>query len=160
MRATILHAPGDVGALVLYCRDATSRVPAAGEPGGAGVRERAPQPLRVRREAADLRNNAEQQAYSVDKLLKDNDEKLPADVKSEVQADVDALKQALEGEDDDAVKTAYDKLQQSQTKLGEALYAQSQTEGAEGASGAGATGAPGDEDIVDAEVVDDEDEKK
>ena len=115
---------------------------------------------RVRREAADLRNNAEQQAYSVDKLLKDNDEKLPADVKSEVQADVDALKKALEGEDEDAVKSAYDKLQQSQTKLGEALYAQSQTEGAEGAPGAGATGATGDEDIVDAEVVDDEDEKK
>ena len=113
---------------------------------------------RVRREAADLRNNAEQQAYSVDKLLKDNDEKLPADVKSEVQADVDALKKALEGEDEDAVKSAYDKLQQSQTKLGEALYAQSQTEGAEGAPGAGATGATGDEDIVDAEVVDDEDE--
>ncbi|MGQ1796345.1 molecular chaperone DnaK [Kocuria oceani] len=115
---------------------------------------------RVRREAADLRNNAEQQAYSVDKLLKDNDEKLPADVKSEVQADVDALKQALEGEDEAAVKSAYDKLQQSQTKLGEALYAQAQADGAEGAPGAGATGAAGDEDIVDAEVVDDENEKK
>ncbi|MFC4903276.1 molecular chaperone DnaK [Kocuria oceani] len=115
---------------------------------------------RVRREAADLRNNAEQQAYSVDKLLKDNDEKLPEDVKSEVQADVDALKQALEGEDEAAVKSAYDKLQQSQTKLGEALYAQAQADGAEGAPGAGATGAAGDEDIVDAEVVDDENEKK
>ncbi|OLT03305.1 molecular chaperone DnaK [Kocuria sp. CNJ-770] len=115
---------------------------------------------RVRREAADLRNNAEQQAYSVDKLLKDNDEKLPADVKSEVQADVDALKQALEGEDEAAVKSAYDKLQQSQTKLGEALYAQAQADGAEGAPGADATGAAGDEDIVDAEVVDDENEKK
>jgi molecular chaperone DnaK len=114
-----------------------------------------------RREAADLRNNAEQQAYSVEKLLKENDEKLPADVKSEVQSDVDDLKKALEGEDDDAVKTAYDKLQQSQTKLGEALYAQASADGAEGAPGAGATGAAaGDEDIVDAEVVDDEDEKK
>ncbi|MGX5357018.1 molecular chaperone DnaK [Kocuria sp. KH4] len=115
---------------------------------------------RVRREAADLRNNAEQQAYSVDKLLKDNDEKLPADVKSEVQADVDALKQALEGEDEAAVKSAYEKLQQSQTKLGEALYAQAQADGADGAPGAGATGTAGDEDIVDAEVVDDENEKK
>ncbi|GEO95094.1 molecular chaperone DnaK [Kocuria turfanensis] len=115
---------------------------------------------RVRREAADLRNNAEQQAYSVDKLLKDNDEKLPADVKSEVQADVEALKQALEGEDEAAVKSAYDKLQQSQTKLGEALYAQAQADGAEGAPGAGAADSAGDEDIVDAEVVDDENEKK
>jgi molecular chaperone DnaK len=115
---------------------------------------------RVRREAADLRNNAEQQAYSVDKLLKDNDEKLPADVKTEVQADVDALKQALEGEDEAAVKSAYEKLQQSQTKLGEALYAQAQADGADGTPGAGATGTAGDEDIVDAEVVDDENEKK
>ena len=115
---------------------------------------------RVRREAADLRNNAEQSAYSIEKLLKDNDDKLPEDVKSEVQADVDALKQALEGEDEAAVKSAYEKLQQSQTKLGEALYAQAQADGADGTPGAGATGTAGDEDIVDAEVVDDENEKK
>lgn len=115
-----------------------------------------------RREAADLRNNAEQQAYSVEKLLKDDDGKLPEDVKSEVQADVDAVKQALEGDDDDAVKDAFEKLQTSQTKIGEALYAQAQAGDASGAAGAGAEGASGqdDDDIVDAEVVDDEDGKK
>ncbi|MDN5700493.1 MAG: Hsp70 family protein, partial [Kocuria sp.] len=115
-----------------------------------------------RREAADLRNNAEQQAYSVEKLLKEDEGKLPEDVKSEVQADVDAVKSALEGEDDDAVKTAFDKLQTSQTKIGEALYAQAQADGASADAGAADAGeAPKeDDDIVDAEVVDDEDNGK
>ncbi|MFF2675645.1 molecular chaperone DnaK [Arthrobacter koreensis] len=123
-----------------------------------------------RREAADVRNSAEQLAYSVDKLLTDNDDKLPEDVKSEVKGDVDALKKALEGTDnDDEVKTAFEKLQTSQTKLGEAIYSQAQAAGEPGA-GAGAEGgsaagegaggsAAGDEDIVDAEVVDDEEKK-
>ncbi|MBO0897555.1 MULTISPECIES: molecular chaperone DnaK [Arthrobacter] len=118
-----------------------------------------------RREAADVRNSAEQLAYSVDKLLTDNDDKLPEDVKTEVKGDVDALKKALEGtENDDEVKSAFEKLQTSQTKLGEAIYAQAQSEGAAGGAGAGDAGAAGgssagDEDIVDAEVVDDEDKK-
>src|SRR5699024_734801 len=54
-----------------------------------------------RREAAERRNAAEATAYSVDKLLKENDEKLPEEVKTEVQADVDALKKALDGTDND-----------------------------------------------------------
>ncbi|MDO4918229.1 molecular chaperone DnaK [Kocuria sp.] len=117
-----------------------------------------------RREAADRRNNAEQTAYSVEKLIKDDEGAIPEDVKSEVQADVDAVKSALEGDDDDAVKAAFEKLQTSQTKIGEALYAQSQTEGAAGAQ-AGAAGAEGaqaagDDDIVDAEVVDDDNDGK
>ncbi|WP_270239327.1 molecular chaperone DnaK [Kocuria marina] len=113
-----------------------------------------------RREAADRRNNAEQQAYSVEKLLKDDEGKIPEDVKTEVQADVDAVKSALEGDDDDAVKAAFEKLQASQTKIGEALYAQAQSEGADGAQpGAEGAQAKDDDDIVDAEVVDDEDGK-
>ncbi|UOQ87616.1 molecular chaperone DnaK [Agromyces endophyticus] len=120
---------------------------------------------KARRESAETRNSAEQLAYSVEKLIKDNDDKLPADVKSEVQGDVDALKSALAGDDDDAVKTAFEKLSQSQTKLGEAIYAQSQAADAsasgEDASATGQAGdASSDEDVVDAEVVDDEDEKK
>ena len=116
-----------------------------------------------RREAADRRNNAEQTAYSAEKLIKDDEGAIPEDVKTEVQADVDAVKAALEGDDDDAVKTAFEKLQTSQTKIGEALYAQSQAEGAAGAE-AGAAGAEGaqasDDDIVDAEVVDDDNDGK
>ncbi|HJD50951.1 MAG TPA: molecular chaperone DnaK, partial [Candidatus Rothia avistercoris] len=110
---------------------------------------------KARREAAETRNAAENTAYSIEKLIKDNGEKLPEDVKTEVQADVDALKAALEGEDDDAVKAAFEKLQASQTKLGEALYAQAQ---ADAAAGEGAKAE--DDDVVDAEVIDEDDEKK
>ena len=111
-----------------------------------------------RREAAEVRNNAEQLAYSIDKLIKENDDKLPDDVKTEVQADVDALKTALQSEDEAAVKVAFDKLNASQTKLGEAIYNAPTTEG-ESADGTEATPESSDEDIVDAEIVD-EDESK
>ncbi|MEV7607719.1 molecular chaperone DnaK [Paenarthrobacter sp. NPDC089322] len=117
---------------------------------------------KARREATDTRNSAEQLAYSVDKLIAENDDKLPEEVKTEVKADVDALKSALEGTDDAAVKTAFEKLQASQTKLGEAIYAQAS---AADAPGAGAEGAPAgdkaaDEDIVDAEIIDEDEAKK
>jgi molecular chaperone DnaK len=117
---------------------------------------------KARREATDTRNTAEQLAYSVDKLIADNADKLPEEVKTEVKADVDALKAALEGTDDAAVKTAFEKLQASQSKIGEAIYAQpGSPDGATGAQGApaGEKAAGSDEDIVDAEIVD-EDEKK
>jgi len=112
-----------------------------------------------RREAAETRNTAEQLAYSTDKLIKENDEKLPDDVKSEVQADVDALKTALAGDDDAVIKTAFEKLSESQQKIGQALYTQSQAAPEAPAEEAPAEGG-NDEDIVDAEVVDDEPEKK
>ena len=105
-----------------------------------------------RREEQETRNSAEQLVYQTEKLIKDNDDKLPEDVKSSVQADVDALKTALAGEDVDAVKTAFDALVQSQQKLGEEIYKQQP-------EGEAAPEAPA-EDVVDAEVVDDEDSKK
>ncbi|WP_437582976.1 molecular chaperone DnaK [Paramicrobacterium sp. CJ85] len=118
-----------------------------------------------RREQAETRNNAEQLAYSIEKLIKDNEDKLPEDVKSEVQGDVDSLKSALAGDDDEAVKTAFDKLNESQVKLGEAIYSQAQAEGEQAQAAGEPTEGQGDqgnsdEDVVDAEVVDDEDEKK
>ncbi|MCT1835359.1 molecular chaperone DnaK [Kocuria palustris] len=106
-----------------------------------------------RREAADMRNNAEQLAYSTEKLVKDNEEKLSDDVKTEVQADIDAVKTALEGDDDSAVESAVEKLQGSMGKIGEAVYSQ---DGAEGAAAGEQPAQDEDEDIVDAEVVDDE----
>ena len=110
-----------------------------------------------RREEQDTRNSAEQLVYSTEKLIKENDEKLPEDVKTSVTADVDALKSALAGDDVEAVKTAFDTLVASQQKLGEAIYAAASAESAtEGEAGAEASS----EDVVDAEVVDDEDEKK
>jgi len=104
-----------------------------------------------RREEAETRNQAEQMAYSTEKLIKDNDDKLSEEIKTEVQADVDALKTALAGEDIEAVKTAQEKLTTSSQKLGEAIYAAQPTEGAEEAAS--------DEDVVDAEVVDEEESK-
>ncbi|MFJ6000829.1 molecular chaperone DnaK [Arthrobacter sp. NPDC092385] len=117
-----------------------------------------------RREAADTRNGAEQLAYSVDKLIADNSDKLPEDVRTDVQADVDALKKALESQDnDDEVKSAFEKLQASQSKLGEAIYASAQQD-AGSAAGAPAddqsASAGSDEDIVDAEVVDEDTSEK
>jgi len=111
-----------------------------------------------RRESAEERNQAEQLVYSVEKILKENDEKIPDDVKSEVQADVDALKSALAGEDEEALKKAMETLATSQTKLGEALY---QAEPDAGAPEAGeSSDSAEDEDIVDAEVVDDDTDTK
>jgi len=120
---------------------------------------------KARREATDTRNTAEQLAYSVDKLIADNADKLPEEVKTEVQGDVDSLKKALEGTDDAAVKAAFEKLQASQTKLGEAIYSQAGSPDGAGAAGAeGAAGAPAgskaDEDIVDAEIIDEDEAKK
>ena len=107
---------------------------------------------KARREAADTRNEAESVAYTTEKLLKENGDKLPENVKTEVQGDVDELKKALEGDDDAAVKSAFEKLQASRSKLGEALYAAAQADASESKPAA-------DEDVVDAEVID-EDEKK
>ena len=117
-----------------------------------------------RRESAEVRNQAETLSYSIEKLIKDNEDKLPAEVKDSVQADVDALKSALAGDDEDAVKTAFDKLNASQSQLGEAIYASQQAAGEQGDPtvgdpGNGETPNP-EEDVIDAEVVDDEDDKK
>ncbi len=119
---------------------------------------------KARRAAADTRNIAEQLAYSVDKLISDNADKLPEEIKAEVQADVDALKKALESQDnDDEVKSAFEKLQASQSKLGEAIYASAQQEAGQpsGAPADDQSASEGtDEDIVDAEVVDEDASEK
>jgi molecular chaperone DnaK len=107
----------------------------------------------ARRETAEKRNVAEQMAYSVEKLLEENDDKLPDDVKSEVRADVDALKTALAGTDDAAVDAAVERLQASQGKLGDAIYANQ----GDAAGDETPESTKDDEDIIDAEVVDDED---
>jgi molecular chaperone DnaK len=106
-----------------------------------------------RREDQDTKNQAEQMVYQTEKLIKENDEKLPEDVKTTVQADVDALKTALAGDDIDAIKAALETLNTSAQKLGEAIYAAAAAE-------TPAEGEAAGEDVVDAEVVDDEDEKK
>ena len=105
-----------------------------------------------RREEAETRNPAEQLAYSTEKLIKDNDEKLSEEIKTEVQADVDALKAALAGDDFEAVKTAQEALMTSSQKIGEAVYAAQSEAPAEPEANA--------EDVVDAEVVEDDESKE
>jgi molecular chaperone DnaK len=113
-----------------------------------------------RRELAEVRNSGEQLVYSIEKLIKENADKLPADVKDEVQGDVDALKSALAGDDDDAVKAAFDKLNESQTKLGQAIYASSQAEESAPTPDGPTASSSDDEDVVDAEVVDEDEPKR
>lgn len=119
-----------------------------------------------RREEAEVRNSAEQQAYSIEKLLDDNKDKLDDSVSNEVRESVDALKKALEGDDIEAIKTAQEDLNTKGQKIGEALYADAQaqqsgegwTEEAQAARDS-ASEASEDDDVVDAEIVDDEDEQ-
>jgi molecular chaperone DnaK len=113
---------------------------------------------RKRRESVELRNQADSAVYTTEKFLSDNADKIPADVKSDVEADVAALKKALEGEDDDALKAAVAKLSESSQKMGAAMYASASPEAGD-APGASATGQPSDAasddgDVVDAEIVD------
>jgi molecular chaperone DnaK len=110
---------------------------------------------RLRKEAVETRNQADGLVYQTEKFLADNDEKIPAEVKDEVTADVESLKKALEGDDNDAVASAVAKLGESSQKMGAAMYAAGQADAA--ASGAGETGSgDADEDVVEAEIVDEE----
>ncbi|MFJ4775433.1 molecular chaperone DnaK [Streptomyces sp. NPDC088762] len=110
-----------------------------------------------RREAAESRNQGEQLVYQTEKFVKDNEDKVPAEVKTEVEASVSELKEALKGEDTAAIRTATEKLAAVSQKLGQAIYADAQAaQGAAGAAGAEGAQAKADDDVVDAEIVDDE----
>jgi molecular chaperone DnaK len=120
---------------------------------------------KARREEAETRNSAEQLVYSTEKLLTDNDDKLPEDVKTEVRSAVDDLKKALEGDDLAEVTAKQTALVTASQKIGEALYsANQQPEGApageQPTDGPAASGSTQDDDVVDAEIVDDEGDKK
>ncbi|MDH6138052.1 MULTISPECIES: molecular chaperone DnaK [Kitasatospora] len=108
-----------------------------------------------RREAVETRNQAEQLVYSTEKFIADNTDKLPAEVKTEVETAIGELKEALKGEDIAAIREASEKVSTTAQKLGQALYADAQAAGA-GAAGAEAGQAGAEEDVVDAEIIDDE----
>ncbi|OKK18373.1 molecular chaperone DnaK [Streptomyces sp. CB00455] len=108
-----------------------------------------------RKEAAESRNQGEQLVYQTEKFVKDNEDKVPADVRTEVEAAVTELKEKLKGEDTAEIRTATEKLAAVSQKLGQAIYADAQA--AQGAAGAeGGEQAKADDDVVDAEIVDDE----
>ncbi|TKR26715.1 molecular chaperone DnaK [Cellulomonas hominis] len=115
-----------------------------------------------RREEAETRNSAEQLVYSTEKLLADNDDKLSDDVKTEVRRSVDDLKKALEGEDLAEVTAKQTALVTASQKIGEALYSanQSAEQPAADQAPAGDASSAQDDDVVDAEIVDDEGDKK
>ena len=103
-----------------------------------------------RREEADTRNQAEQTVYAMEKLLKDEADKISEETREAVQKDVDAVKEALKGDDIEAVKTAMATLSESGMKIGQEIYAKQQ------ADEAAASSAPAQDDVVDAEIVDED----
>ncbi|MFE3548426.1 molecular chaperone DnaK [Streptomyces kronopolitis] len=117
---------------------------------------------RRKRETAETRNQAEQLVYQTEKFLKDNEEKVPGEIKTEVEEAVGELKEKLKGEDTAEIRTATEKVAAVSQKLGQAMYADSQAQAqASGAaadgSGEGGAAAGGEQDdVVDAEIVDDD----
>ena len=113
---------------------------------------------RNRREEAEVRNRGETLAYTTEKFLAENADKVPDDIKSEVEASIAELKKALEGTDTEAIKTASENAAQVSQKMGTAIYAQAQqaTQAQAGEQGSDEAGAAADDDVVEAEIVDDE----
>jgi molecular chaperone DnaK len=107
------------------------------------------------RESAEVRNTADSLVYTTEKTLTDLGEKVPDDVKSEVESALAETKTALEGEDVEAIKSSLTALQEKGYKLAEILYQDVQAaEAAEG--GDGEAEPTGDEEVADFEVVDEE----
>jgi molecular chaperone DnaK len=112
-----------------------------------------------KKEEAEVRNQADTLVHSTDKLLAEQGEKLSGDDKDAVEAGLAELKTALEGDDVDAIRTATDSLMAASQTFAQQLYEQAAAEGGGAAAGAGpadaaATG-PDDDEVVDAEIVDD-----
>ncbi|WP_297850647.1 molecular chaperone DnaK [uncultured Corynebacterium sp.] len=105
---------------------------------------------KARREEQETRNNAESMAYQTRKFLDENSEKVSEDIKSKVTAAADEVDEALKGDDLDAVKAAVEKLTNESQEMGKAIYE------ADANAGAAQADAPADDNVVDAEVVDED----
>jgi molecular chaperone DnaK len=110
---------------------------------------------RNRRESAEARNQADALVYSTEKFLADNGDKVPDDVKTEVQGALDDVKKAQEADDVDAIKRTAETLATVSQKMGQAMYANTQAAGP--TAGAGESTESSDDDVVDAEIVDEGD---
>jgi len=110
------------------------------------------------KEAAEARNVADTLVYATEKTIKDLGDKVPAETKTDVESQVTAVKEALQGDDTDAIKAATEKLQAASYKLAEIVYADAQTESGEGepAEGEAPTEPAEDEEVADYEVVDED----
>ena len=110
------------------------------------------------KEAAEARNVADTLVYATEKTIKDLGDKVPAEMKTEVESEITAVKEALQGDDTDAIKAATEKLQAASYKLAEIVYADAQAASGEGEGEAsGEASAPAeDEEVADFEVVDED----
>ena len=106
-----------------------------------------------RREEQETRNNAESTAYQTRKFLEDNGEKIDEETKNKVTEAADAVDEALKGDDIEAIKSAVEKLSSESQAMGQAMY---EAEAAQ-AQADGDAGQAGNDDVVDAEVVDEDD---
>jgi len=102
---------------------------------------------RQRREEAEVRNQAESLVFQTEKFLEESGDKVPADAKANVDEPLAELKAAIAGENIEAIKAAVEKVATASQALGAALYANTQAEGEQAS-------AEGDDDVVDAEIVD------
>lgn len=108
-----------------------------------------------RREEQEVRNSAESMAYQTRKFMEENSDKVSEELKGKVEEAAKAVDEALKGEDIEAIKTAVEKLNTESQEMGKAIY---EAEANKGATQADAAAA--DDGVVDAEVIDEEDEKK
>jgi molecular chaperone DnaK len=111
-----------------------------------------------RREEADVRNSADTLVYQTEKLLKEQGDKISAEEKANVESKLADLKTAVAGSDLEAIKTGTEALMTASQEFTQKLYQQAAANESAGDTG-GATGggsAPNDDDVVDAEIVDDE----
>jgi molecular chaperone DnaK len=109
---------------------------------------------RKARELAEARNAAEQVAYSTEKSLAEHDAKLDDETKTDIRSKIDAVKQAIDSDDVSEIRSRLEALREASFKLGELVYQQAQQAATSGNGADGAAADAGDEEIVDAEVVD------
>ena len=114
---------------------------------------------RKRREAVDMRNEGDALVFRTEKLLAEHADTIGEDVKAPVVEATEALKEALKGEDNDVVKAAIDDLNTKAASMGQAIYAAAQAKAQESAPAEDADAA-GDDDVVEAEIVDEEKDDK
>jgi molecular chaperone DnaK len=112
---------------------------------------------RQRREEADVRNSADTLVYQTEKLLKDQGDKISAEEKANVESKLADLKTAIGGSDLEAIKTGTEALMTASQEFTQKLYQQAAANDSAGAAGGpSGSSAPNDDDVVDAEIVDDE----
>ena len=120
---------------------------------------------RKRREAVDQRNEADALVFRTEKLLEENAENISDDVKQPVVDAVESLKEALKGDDTEAIKAASEDLNTKAAAMGQAMYAaaqaaQQEADSQEAPEGDTEESAPeGEEEVIDAEIVDEDDNK-